>query len=125
MSAATQKADIVWRLVLWIGRLAGLAAIVPLMMIFFGEPGTEPIGWREIIYLALFPFGFSAGYLLSWRWPVAGGSFSLACMVASLLVIGRSFGAIAYLIWLILCIPGVMMVLAGLKLHGGSGTLRG
>jgi hypothetical protein len=101
------------RILLWIARITGIAAIVPLMLIFFGEPGSGPAGAREWIYLALFPFGFAAGYLLGWRWPIAGGCLSLACMAASLMVIGRTFGLGAYLIWGMLCIPGILFVLAG------------
>lgn len=56
MAVVIEKSDIFWRCVLWIGRLTGVAAIVPLMMIFFGESGTGPIGVREWVYLALFPF---------------------------------------------------------------------
>src|SRR5687768_12267862 len=105
----------------WIARLAGIAAIVPLMLIVFGEPGSGPAGAREWVYLALFPFGFSAGYLLGWRWPLLGGCVSLACMAASLAVIGRVFGLGAYLIWGALSVPGVLYVIAGLKLRGATG----
>src|SRR5689334_20046903 len=91
--------NLCWRCLLWIARLAGLAAIVPLMLIVFGEPGTGPYGLRVWVYLALFPFGFSAGYLLAWRWPVCGGAFSLVCLIASLALIGRPVGLAPYLIW--------------------------
>src|SRR5687768_6533694 len=101
----------------WIARLAGIAAIVPLMLIVFGEPGTGPAGVREWVYLALFPFGFSAGYLLGWRWPILGGCLSLACMTVSLIVIGRTFDPGPYLVWGLLCIPGVLFVIAGWKLR--------
>lgn len=117
MSAAIARADVLWRTVLWIGKLTALLAIVPLMMILVGEPGTGPEGVREWVYLALFPLGFSAGYLLGWRWPVAGGGLSLACMVASLIVINRTFGAGAYAIWSLLSVPGVLLVLAGMMLR--------
>lgn len=48
------------RVFLWIARVAGTAAIVPLVLIAFGERGSEPSGPREWVYLALFPFAFSA-----------------------------------------------------------------
>jgi hypothetical protein len=83
------------------------------MMIGVGEPGSGPAGPREWVYLALLPFGFSAGYLLGWRWPLFGGTLSLACMAASLVVIGRTFGMGAYLIWGVVSIPGVLYVIAG------------
>lgn len=117
MNATASSSGVLWRTVLWIGRLTGVLAIVPLLMILVGESGSGPAGAREWIYLALFPLGFSAGYLLGWRWPVAGGGLSLACMVASLIVINRTFGADAYLIWALLCVPGALLVLAGMMLR--------
>jgi hypothetical protein len=87
------------------------------MLIAFGEPGTGPAGPREWVYLVLFPFGFSAGYLLGWRWPLLGGCVSLFCMAASLVVVGRVFDPPAYLIWAILSVPGVLYVIAGMKLR--------
>ena len=87
-----------------------------------GEPGRGPTGAREWAYLALFPIGFSAGYLLGWRWPLAGGCFSLACLVTSLVVIGRAFDANAYLLWGVLSLPGVFVITAGLMLRRGAGT---
>jgi hypothetical protein len=117
MSNAVARGDIAAQLVLWIARLTSVAAIVPLMLIVFGEPGpTEP---REWVYLALFPFGFSVGYLLGWRWPLAGGCISLACLVASLLVIGRVLDWGPYLIWGVLSLPGILYIITGWKLRGG------
>lgn len=101
------------RIVHWIARLTAVAAIVPVLLIFFGEPGSGPAGPRERIYLALFPFGFALGYLLAWRWPLTGGCLSLACMAASLVVIGRTYALGAYLIWGILCVPGILFVVVG------------
>ena len=102
---------------LWVARLTGVAAIVPLMLIVFGEPGSGPSGAREWIYLVLFPFGFSAGYLLGWRWPLLGGFLSLACMAASLLVIQRVFDWKAYLIWAVLCVPAILYIVSGWRLR--------
>ena len=115
------------RVLLWIARLTATAAVVPLMLIAFGEPGSGPSGPQEWVYLALFPFGFSAGYLLGWRWPLLGGGVSLACMAASLVVIGRVFEMGAYLVWSVLSVPGVLYVMAGLKLRSvaGTGEVRG
>ncbi len=69
------------------------------------------------VALALFPFGFSAGYLLGWRWPLLAGCLSLACMATSLVVIGRVFDLASYLTWGVLSVPGVLYVIAGLKLR--------
>jgi hypothetical protein len=109
------------RVLLWIARLAAIAAIVPLMLIAFGETGSGPAGPREWVYLALFPFGVSAGYLLGWRWPLVGGCISLACMAASLVVIGRTFALGPYLIWGVLSLPGILYIIAGWKLRGATG----
>ena len=35
------------RVLLWIARLAGTAAVAPLMLIALGEPGSGPTGTRE------------------------------------------------------------------------------
>jgi hypothetical protein len=106
-----------WRILLWVARLGAIAAIIPVLLILVGEPGTGPAGIREWVYLALFPIGFSIGYLVGWRWPVFGGCLSLACMVVSLIVIGRTFGLSAYLYWGILSVPGILYVIAGWKLR--------
>jgi hypothetical protein len=106
-----------WHCLLWVARLAGLAAIVPLMLIVFGESGAGPQGLRAWVYLALFPFGFSAGYLLALRWPVFGGALSLACMVASQIVLGRTFGLEPYLVWTVLSLPAVLLIVAGRKVR--------
>jgi hypothetical protein len=107
----------VTRALLWSARLAGTAVIVPLLLIAFGESGTGPSGAREWVYLALFPFGFSAGYLLGWRWPLFGGCLSLACMAVSLVLIGRVLDVAPYLIWGVLCLPGILYVIAGSQLR--------
>ncbi len=105
------------RVLLWLARLSGTAVVVPLMLIVFGEPGSGPAGAEEWVYLALFPFGFSAGYLLGWRWPLHGGCISLACMALSTIVLGRIFDWSTYAIWSVLSVPGVLYVIAGWKLR--------
>jgi hypothetical protein len=111
------QAATIWRIILWVARLTALAAIVPLLLILVGEPGTGPAGPAGWIYLALFPIGFSLGYLIGWRWPIVGGGISIACMVASLLLIGAGFPARAYVIWSILSLPGILYILAGWNLR--------
>ena len=107
----------------WIARLSAIAAIVPLMLIVFGESGNGPANMREWVYLVLFPFGFSVGYLLGWRWPLWGGCLSLGCLAASLVVSGRVFPPSAYLTWGILSVPAILYVVTGLMLrdHGHVG----
>lgn len=120
MSESIGRGRTATQVLLWIARLSGLAAIVPLMLIVFGERGSGPAGVRVWVYLALFPFGFAAGYLLGWRWPLVGGCISLACMAASLVVIQMPFEWEPYLIWGVLCIPGFLYVIAGLRLRRES-----
>ncbi len=108
------------RVLLWIARLTGTAVVVPLMLIVFGEPGSGPAGAEEWVYLALFPFGFSAGYLIGWRWPLLGGCASLACMALSLVVQGRVFDWSDYASWSVLSVPAVLYVIAGLKLRDAA-----
>jgi len=121
MSTSGGRGIAMMRLLLWIARLAGTVVVVPLMLIAFGESGSGPSGAREWVYLALFPFGFSAGYLLGWRWPLLGGCVSLACMAISLVLIGRVLDLGPYLIWGVLSVPGVLYVIAGLKLRRATG----
>jgi len=101
------------RILLWLARITATVVIIPLMMITFGEAGSGPSGWREYAYLALFPFGFSIVYVLGWWKPLISGYLSLFCMVSSLVVIGRVFDTGAYVIWGVLCIPGVLYILGG------------
>ena len=107
----------VGRVLVWSARLSGTAVVLPLMLIVVGESGSGPAG-AEWVYLALFPFGFSAGYLIGWRWPLLGGCVSLACMALSLVVLGRVFDWETYGIWAVLSLPGVLYVIAGLGLRG-------
>lgn len=117
--------DIAWgrevnvaRLVLWIARLTATGVVVLLMAMVFGEDSGSPNGVQEWAYLAFFPFGFSLGYLIGWRFPLLGGCVSLVCMALSLVVIGRIFSWVAYATWAVLCIPGALYIIAGLKLGG-------
>jgi hypothetical protein len=123
MADSPGRSVTVWRVLLWVARLAGTVAVVPLMLIVFGESGSGPAGPRAWAYLALFPFGFSAGYLLGWRWPLLGGWVSIACMAASLVVIGRALPLEPYRIWGALSVPGVLYVIAGWKVRGAAGDV--
>ena len=117
MNDSGHRGDAVARVLHWLARLSGTAVVVPLMLVAFGEPGSGPAGAEEWVYLALFPFGFSAGYLLGWRWPLLGGCISLACMALSLVVLGRVFDGSTYAIWAVLSVPGVLYVMVGWKLR--------
>jgi hypothetical protein len=73
MMRGMERRQLIWTVILWVARVTSVAVLVPVLMILVGEPGTGPQGAQGWIYLALFPVGFSAGYLLAWRWPVFGG----------------------------------------------------
>ncbi len=113
--------DLGSRVLLWTARLSGTLVVVFLMPFVLGGEESGPAGVAEWVYLGLFPFGFSAGYLVGWRWPLLGGFVSLACMALSLVVLGRVFDSSAYAIWSVLSVPGVLYVIAGLKLRGAAG----
>ena len=117
MNDSGGRGDVAARVLLWLARLSGAAVVVPLMLVAFEEPGSGPAGAGEWVYLALFPFGFSTGYLLGWRWPLLGGCVSLACMALSTIVLGRIFDWSAYATWSVLSVPGVLYVIAGWKLR--------
>jgi hypothetical protein len=98
----------------WSAKLLATAVAGLLILVMFTESGNGPQGPREWAYLAFFPVGFSIGYLLGWWRPLLGGVVAIACMVASHFAIGRTYDAHAYLIWAVLCIPGVMLIAVGL-----------
>ena len=102
---------------LWIARIFALAIVAVLIVMTIGEPGDRALTLGEWAYLFFFPFGFSVGYLLGWRWPLLGGTISLVCMAVSIVVIGRIFGWEAYVMWAMLSAPGVLYVLEGRKLR--------
>ncbi len=121
MNDSGGRAIIAARVLLWIARLSGTAVVVLLMPFVLGGEESGPVGVAEWVYLGLFPFGFSAGYLIGWRWPLLGGCVSLACMALSLVVLGRVFDWVAYATWSVLSVPGVLYVMAGLKLRAFAG----
>lgn len=106
------------RLVHWVARLSAAAVVWLLMAMALGGDGSGPRGWMERAYLAFFPFGFSAGYLIGWLRPLLGGAVSLACVALSLVVIGRLFPWSAYAIWAVLSAPGVLYLWVGLRRRG-------
>jgi cytochrome b561 len=110
------------RTIHWIARIAALAVVAFLLMLATGEGGA-PRGASEWLYLAFFPFGFSIAYLLGLRWPLHGGAASLACMALSLIVIGRTFDVQAYVIWGLLCVPGLLYVWAGWLMRQPSASV--
>lgn len=107
---------------LWIARVSGTAIAALLIAMLAGPEGMgagRAPTVAEWVYLAFFPLGFSAGYLIGWRWPVAGGGFSLACMAISLAVARVPFDWQPYVIWGLLSVPGVLYVLGGRRARRG------
>lgn len=107
------------RIVLWTAR-----SFAALWIVFFaahviggwGEGG--PRDGREFVVWMFFPIGFTAGYLLGWRWPLAGGCVSLACLVLHLVLLAALHGKVApsiglYAPFAVLGVPGVLFVIAG------------
>ena len=103
----------------WLARISSVAVVILLVVMLTGENGSGPTG-RDTLYLALFPVGFSLGYLIGWRWPLPGGVISLSCMALSLFVVGRTFDLETYMGWALFSLPGVLFVFAGLRSNGPS-----
>lgn len=59
--------SILWKSILWIARATSIFALIPVLLIFVGEPAGGPASARTWVYVAFFPIGFSAGYLFAWR----------------------------------------------------------
>lgn len=103
----------------WLARISSVAVVILLVVMLTGENGSGPAG-RDSLYLALFPVGFSLGYLIGWKWPLPGGVISLSCMALSLFIVGKTFDLETYMAWGILSLPGVLFIFAGLKSKGTS-----
>ncbi len=106
------------KLLWWIAGISGMALVLLLLAMATGDDAGEPSGVAERVYLAFFPVGFSIGLLLGWWRPLLGGTISIACMVLSqvtMVAIGRVFPLSAYMIWGVLCVPGALFVIVGLR----------
>jgi len=70
-----------FRVTLWVARIVGV--VVLSVMVFMGvgnalnpdEPSPTAAEW---VVLAFFPIGVCVGYVLSWRWPLLGGTSDLS-----------------------------------------------
>jgi hypothetical protein len=111
------RIDFVAIALLWIARVTSILVLIPVLMILIGERGTGPGSIRAWIYLSLFPCAFTIGYLIAWRLPLLGGTISLACMIASLLVLQHIYPLSVYLIWGVICVPGILFIIAGWRLR--------
>ncbi len=101
------------RALLWTARIMGTLIILFLVMMVIGYAvnpnGNLPLT-DEIFLLALFPIGMCIGYLLAWKWPLAGGIVGTASIVV-FLIASRDADMIATLAFL--SIPGVLFVVYG------------
>jgi hypothetical protein len=107
----------------WFARISGGAVALPfLLLMVMGGEGNGATTGGNWVYFAFFPIGFSVAYLIGWRWPLVGGTVSLACMAISHVVMGRVLPSLVpYIIYGVLCVPGVLYVIVGLRLRATAG----
>ncbi len=106
------------KLLWWIAGISGMALALLLVAMVTGDDAGEPNGVAEWVYLAFFPVGCSVGLLLGWWRPLVGGTISIASMVlsqATMVATGRVFPLSAYTIWGVMCVPGALFVIVGLR----------
>lgn len=73
----------------WIARVASVASITLLVMIFLGEAfHPSQISPEEWVGLTFFPIGVVAGMILAWRKETVGGIVAVASLVGFYLVYG-------------------------------------
>ena len=104
------------KLLWWIAGISGTALVLFLLLLVTGKLGEPDAG--EWVYLAFFSFGFSVGLLLGWWRPLVGGTISIASMVLSqvtMVAVGRTFELTLYAGYGLMCSPGVLFVIVGLK----------
>ena len=112
------------RVVLWIARLLATLWFVFIAAQVIGEGGGFlPRGGRDFIAWMFFPIGFTAGYLLGWRWPLLGGCVSLACLVLLPVLLWALHGRVVpniglYAPFAVLGVPGILYIIGGWLLRG-------
>ncbi|UCG56394.1 MAG: hypothetical protein JSU70_16215 [Phycisphaerales bacterium] len=66
----------------WVARIWSIPVLLFVAVMFAGEVlfphATPPTSARDVVGLALFPFGVCLGILLAWRWEGLGGIICLA-----------------------------------------------
>ena len=73
----------------WVARVASLASIALLAMIFLGEPfHPSQISFQEWVGLSFFPIGVVAGMIIAWRREALGGVVTVASLAGFYLVYG-------------------------------------
>jgi hypothetical protein len=102
----------------WTGRVLGLVlfTLVAWIVVAHVVAGEGPNPFRmTAVEVGLFVtlFGAVAGFLLGWRWEVAGGALVVGGMVLFFLInlLDRGLWPGGYFVWL-LPLPGVLYLLA-------------
>lgn len=79
--------------ILWTARVLGGLVVALFILITVSDllsperAFPTPLEWFQ---LSFFPIGLCIGYVVAWRWHLAGGVISLACMVAFFVVMSAS-----------------------------------
>lgn len=87
----TQRIQFDWSLIglEWIARVASIASITLLAMLFFGEAARpSQISSQEWAGLIFFPIGVVVGMIVAWRKEALGGFVTVASLVGFYLVYG-------------------------------------
>ncbi len=100
------------RVLLWTTRIVATLIVVLMAFMLIGDAGNPPTS-DEILLLALFPVGMCVGYVVAWRWPLVGGSISVACIVIFLMTLGEAETSMVGIVSM-LGIPGILFILYAL-----------
>lgn len=90
----TDRIQLNWSLIglEWIARVASVASITLLVMIFLGEPfHPSQISSQEWVGLIFFPIGVIAGMVIAWRKEAMGGLVTVVSLLSFYLVYGYLF----------------------------------
>jgi hypothetical protein len=111
MEPPTSPKDL--RALLWTARISGtlIAAFVAFMLVGYTlYPQGSPPTPHETLLLTLFTLGTCVGYVIAWRWPMAGGILTWVCIVV-FASIQRQVGMAV--VAAILGIPGILFIVYG------------
>jgi hypothetical protein len=112
MSDRRGSGGAVLRVILWVARGLGLlvAAFVGFFVVAYSV-GSEPS--PPTFKALLYPIGPPIGYLLGWRWPLAGGVIGLGSIVA--FRIWRGAGVFRFPVTdVMFLLPGLLFVAYGI-----------
>ncbi len=102
------------RVILWTARIMATLIVlfsVTMIIAYVADPFEAPPESFEVSLLALFPIGMCIGYLLAWKWPLAGGVASISCIVTFLILLGEAdmITTLAFI-----GIPGLLFIAYGI-----------